>query len=154
MTPDPGGFDVNRQAAQAVQGAQPEGRFEVGCALNVEQPPVIDRMRIAYMLVAMRDPNPVHVEETAAAEAGLAGTIAHGTFVLSYLGAAVSRLVGVDALRSLDVKLTAPVFVGEQLKLSATVTGGEGALRTVAVQAANPAGATVARGTIQVELPE
>ena len=127
--------------------------LEAGAALDVTQPPVIDRMRIAYMVVAMRDPNPVHVEEKAAAEAGLPGTIAHGTFVLSYLGAAVSRLVGVAALRSLDVKLTAPVFVGEQLRLSAQVTDGDGRRRRVAVEAANPSGATVARGTIEVELP-
>ncbi len=127
--------------------------LEVGAALDVEQPPVIDRMRIAYMVVAMRDPNPVHVEEAAAAEAGLPGTIAHGTFVLSYLGSAISRLVGVDALRVLDMKLVAPVFVGEQLRLSARVTSGDGARRTVAVEAANPSGVTVARGTIEVELP-
>lgn len=128
-------------------------RLDVGTDLEVDQPPVIDRMRIAYMVVAMRDPNPVHVEEAAAAEAGLPGTIAHGTFVLSYLGAAVSRLVGVAALRTLDVKLTAPVFVGEQLQLTATVTAADGARRTFAVQAANPSGATVARGTIEVESP-
>lgn len=128
-------------------------RLEVGSKLDVDQPPMIDRMRIAYMVVAMRDPNPVHVEETAAQEAGLPGTIAHGTFVLSYLGAAVTRLVGVDALRSLDVKLTAPVFVGEQLTVSAEVTEADGDRRTVRVQACNPAGATVARGAAEVELP-
>lgn len=128
-------------------------RLDVGTDLEVDQPPVIDRMRIAYMVVAMRDPNPVHVEEAAAAEAGLPGTIAHGTFVLSYLGAAVSRLVGVDALRTLDVKLTAPVLVGEQLCVSATVLEADGARRTVRVEATNPSGATVARGTIEVELP-
>ncbi len=126
--------------------------LEVGTELTVDQPPVIDRMRIAYMVVAMRDPNPVHVEESAAAEAGLPGTIAHGTFVLSYLGAAVTRLVGVDALRSLDVKLTAPVFVGERLRVLATVAEADGARRTVRVEASNPAGATVARGTVELEL--
>lgn len=127
-------------------------QIEVGAELAVDQPPVIDRMRIAYMVVAMRDPNPVHVEEAAAAQAGLPATIAHGTFVLSYLGAAVSRLVGVDALRSLDVQLTAPVFVGEQLRVSATVAKADGPRRTVRVEASNPAGATVARGTVELEL--
>lgn len=129
------------------------GQFEVGSTLDIDQPPVIDRMRIAYMVVAMRDPNPVHVEESAAKEAGLPGTIAHGTFVLSYLGAAVTRLAGVDAVRSLDVKLTAPVFVGEQLTVAAEVTEADGDRRTVRVQACNPAGATVARGTVEFELP-
>lgn len=152
MKPDPGGFDQNHQAVNQ-PGSGFEVVFAVGAVLDVEQPPMIDRMRIAYMVVAMRDPNPVHVEEAAAAEAGLPGTIAHGTFVLSYLGAAVSRLVGVDALHSLDVKLTAPVFVGEQLRISATVLEADGARRRVAVQARNPSGATVARGTVDVEVP-
>jgi acyl dehydratase len=111
--------------------------------------PVMDRMRIAYMTVAMRDPNLVHVEDAYAAKAGLPSVIAHGTFAVSYLGIAVSRLVGVDALRRLKVTLLAPVFPGDQLRLEATVTTVEpddGGTVTVTLSATNADGTRVARG--------
>lgn len=120
--------------------------------LPVPELPTIDPMRVAYMTVAMRDPNPVHVDTSAAAEAGFPGTIAHGTFVLSYLGAALTRHYGTGALRTLDVKLTAPVFVGEQLVISATTDGDDGSLRNVQLTAINPDGRVVAKGRAQVEI--
>lgn len=84
--------------------------------------PPIDRLRIAYMAVAMRDPNLVHVEDSYAQKSGLPGVIAHGTFALSYAGAAVARVAGVDALRRLDIALTAPVFAGDVLRTTGVAT--------------------------------
>lgn len=120
--------------------------------LPVPELPIIDAMRVAYMTVAMRDPNPVHVDTAAAAEAGFPGTIAHGTFVLSFLGSALTRHYGTAALRTLDVKLTAPVFVGEQLVISATIVGDDGSMRNVRLTAINPDGRVVAKGRAQVEI--
>lgn len=96
--------------------------YQVGDRLPGVATPPVDRMRIAYMAVSMRDPNLVHVEDSYAAEAGLPSAIAHGTFVVSYLGAAVSRVAGVDALRRLRVDVTAPVFPGDVLHTEAEVT--------------------------------
>ena len=81
----------------------------------------ITRLHIAYMAVAMHDPNPVHVDDEFAREAGMPSAIAHGTFAVSYLGAAISRTVGVDQLRRLRVELTAPIFPGEHLVTSVVV---------------------------------
>jgi acyl dehydratase len=113
-------------------------------------------MRIAYMAVSMRDPNPVHVEDEYAARCGLPGVIAHGTFVTSYLGLTVSRCVGVGAVRRLRVELTAPVVPGDLLSTAAVVVAvdpvGEGEkpgaeLVTLELTAARADGVTVGRGT-------
>ena len=131
-------------------------RYRVGDRLPAPVIPVVDRMRIAYMAVSMRDPNPVHIEDEYAARCGLPGVIAHGTFVTSYLGLTVSRAVGVDAVRRLRVDLTAPVVPGDTLSTEAVVVAvdpaGEGEepgaeLVTVELTATRADGATVGRGT-------
>lgn len=110
----------------------------------------LSRLQVAYMTVAMRDPNPVHVDDDFAREAGLPGAIAHGTFAVSYLGAAVSRHVGVDALRRLRVDLTGPVFPGDRLTTEVTVDDVEdtegGWVAHARLQATNQQGMVVARG--------
>lgn len=115
------------------------------------QTPEISRMRLAYMAVAMRDPNPVHVDDAFAAQTGLPSVIAHGTFAVSYLGAVVSRHVGVAALRRLKVELTAPVFPGESLLASVevhpeTVDHDGVAIASGTLTATKPDGTLAARG--------
>lgn len=124
--------------------------YAIGDRLPALASAVVDRMRIAYMAVSMRDPNLVHVEDDYAKRCGLPGVIAHGTFVVSYLGLTVSRVVGVDALRRLRTELTAPVFPGDAVTTEATVTAvepdGDGELVTVALRAVGADGTTVGRG--------
>jgi acyl dehydratase len=109
------------------------------------------------MAVAMRDPNLVHVEDSYAAKSGLPSVIAHGTFVTSYAGAAVSRAVGVDAVRRIRVDVTAPVFPGDVLRTRAVVTGSEqtpdGELLTIDLTVTNQDGVRVGRGTAAVHPP-
>ena len=125
-------------------------RYVVGATLPPLEPPEVDRMRIAYMTVAMRDPNPVHIEDDYAQRCGLPGVIAHGTFVVAYLGLAVSRLVGVDAVRRVRADLTQPVFPGDKITTEATVTEvvpeADGAVVTVALSAVRDDGTQVGRG--------
>jgi acyl dehydratase len=131
--------------------------LQIGDELPEVLTPPIDRLRIAYMAVSMRDPNLVHVEDSYAARSGLPSVIAHGTFVTSYAGAAISRAVGVDAVRKIRVDVTAPVFPGDVLRTHAVVTGSEpapdGRLLTIDVTVTNQDGARVGRGTASVEQP-
>jgi acyl dehydratase len=124
--------------------------YHVGDTLPEIVTPVVDRLRIAYMAVAMRDPNLVHVEPDYAARAGLPSVIAHGTFAVSYLGAAVARAAGVDALSRLKVDLVAPVFPGERLRTEATVVDVQpsdtGPVVSVRLSATTTDGKPVARG--------
>jgi acyl dehydratase len=129
--------------------------LQIGDELPEVLTPPIDRLRIAYMAVSMRDPNLVHVEDSYAAKSGLPSVIAHGTFVTSYAGAAISRAVGMDAVRKIRVDVTAPVFPGDVLRTHAVVTGSEpapaGQLLTIDVTVTNQDGARVGRGTATVE---
>ena len=129
-------------------------RLSVGDTLPEVEPPPIDRLRIAYMAVSMRDPNLVHVEDEVAARSGLPSVIAHGTFVVSYAGAAVSRAVGVDAVRVLRVDVTAPVFPGDVLRTRAVVTRSEpveeGEMLTVDLSVTRHDGTEVGRGSASV----
>lgn len=113
--------------------------------------PPVDIMRLAYMAVAMRDPNPVHLDDSYAQQIGLPGVIAHGTFAISYVGAAITRQVGVDQLRTLNVELMAPVFIGDVLRTSVMVDSmepadGEDIVRAT-LQVSDQADRCVARGT-------
>lgn len=131
--------------------------LQIGDELPEVLTPPIDRLRIAYMAVSMRDPNLVHVEDAYAAKSGLPSVIAHGTFVTSYAGAAVSRAVGMDAVRRIRVDVTAPVFPGDVLRTRAVVTGSEpaseGRLVTIELTVTNQDGVRVGRGTAAVEQP-
>jgi acyl dehydratase len=124
--------------------------YQVGDTIPEIVTPLVDRLRIAYMTVAMRDPNLVHVEPDYAAKAGLPSVIAHGTFVVSYLGAAVARAAGVDALTRLKVDLVAPIFPGETLRTEVTVVDVRprdgGSVVSVALSATTTDGKPVARG--------
>lgn len=138
-------------------------RYRVGDHLLAPALPTVDRMRIAYMAVSMRDPNPVHIEDEYAARCGLPGVIAHGTFVTAYLGLTVSRAAGVGAIRRLRVDLTAPVVPGDRLSAEAVVVAvepaGEGVERgnemvTVELTATTADGTTVGRGTATFVQPQ
>ena len=128
--------------------------LRIGDELPEVVTPPIDRLRIAYMAVSMRDPNLVHVEDEYAAKSGLPSVIAHGTFVTSYAGAAVSRAVGVDAIRQIRVDVTAPVFPGDVLRTAAVVTDSEpapdGDRVTIDIAVTNQDGLRVGRGTAVV----
>lgn len=124
--------------------------YQIGDKLPEIVTPVIDRMRIAYMTVSMRDPNRVHLEDDYAGQAGLPSVIAHGTFAVSYLGLAITRAVGVDALTRLAVNLVGPVFPGDTLRVEATVTdveaNGQASLVSAELTATRADGTCVARG--------
>jgi acyl dehydratase len=108
--------------------------------------PEVTRLRIAYMTVAMKDPNLVHMEDEYARLSGLPQVIAHGTFAVSYVGAAVSRAVGVANVSRLKVELTSPVFPGDVITIRITEVEEGGAESTGRLTAVNQAGTQVARG--------
>jgi acyl dehydratase len=125
--------------------------YDVGDLFPTLTTSPIDRMRLAYMAVAMRDPNLVHLEDEYAHKSGLPGIIAHGTFVVSYLCATITQQVGIDALRDFSVDITAPVFEGDVLTCTAEVTNVVrldplAELVSVTLVATNATGVVAARG--------
>lgn len=108
--------------------------------------PKISRLHLAYMTVAMRDPNLVHLEDEYAKLSGLPQVIAHGTFAVSYVGSAVSNIVGIDNIKRLKVELTAPVFPGDTITVHLVDIEQEGDTSTASLTAINQTGLQVARG--------
>jgi acyl dehydratase len=96
-------------------------KHATGDAIPSLQSPTIQRLNIAYMSVAMGDPNPIHMEDDFARQAGMPGVIAHGTFPIGYVGAALTRTFGFDAVKHMKVDLTAPVFPGDELSTEIVV---------------------------------
>ena len=112
--------------------------------------PDIARMNIAYMAVAMRDPNPVHTEDEFAQQAGLPRVIAHGTFPLGYVGALLTQTFGFDRVRSWQAALVAPVFPHDCLRVTGTVREQQGDELRVDLQVVNRDDTVVARGSATV----
>lgn len=108
--------------------------------------PEITRLRLAYMAVAMRDPNLVHMEDEYAKKSGLPQVIAHGTFAVAYVGSALSQAVGIGRVRRVKVELTAPVFPQDIISVVYTDLQTNGDLTTARISAKNQSGILVARG--------
>jgi acyl dehydratase len=83
----------------------------------------VDRLKIAWMAVAITDPNPIHLEDAVAYQAGFPSVIAHGTFAIGLMGLLLTRWAGQQQVRRVEARLLAPVFPGEELLCQGEVTG-------------------------------
>jgi hydroxyacyl-ACP dehydratase HTD2-like protein with hotdog domain len=103
------------------------------------------RLDVAFMASALRDPNPVHVDDKFAQRLGLPSAILHGPFVIFYAisQAAAGRWADV---RSFDVQMRAPIAVGETVVAEVRHEGATG--RQVRVVAGD--GRLVAVGTVAI----
>lgn len=75
----------------------------------------VSRLQIARYACAVGDFNPVHVDEDFAKASGMPSVIAHGPLTASIVLDLVVGQIGVDSLRSFEVRLSAPVFPGDVL---------------------------------------
>lgn len=128
--------------------------YEIGHELAPLVGPSLRRLDIAYMAVAMDDPNEVHTEDEVARASGMPQVIAHGTFPLAYGGAALTREFGFGAVRQYGLRLTAPVFPGDELTTNLLVSEVEdvesGQRLTLDVTVRKQDDTVVGRGSAQV----
>lgn len=100
------------------------------------------------------DFNPLHHDPEFARRAGFPRVISMGQMQAGMLAAWVTDWLGVENLRSLEVRFVAPVMVGDSLILRGAVTdvapSPEGSLATVEVQATKDDDVVVVKGTAQV----
>lgn len=113
--------------------------------------PPLTRLNIAYMAVAMRDHNMVHLDDDFAGRSGFDSVIAHGTFAVAYMGVLVTRLAGAGSVLRLTTQLRAPMFPGDHLVVAGVVTSvttGDGkTIVELALEATKPGGVVVASGS-------
>jgi acyl dehydratase len=84
--------------------------------------PALTRQQIARYAGAVRDFNPIHVDEEFAKASGMPSAIAHGPLTLARALDAIVAQVGVDKVRGFEARLKAPYTPGETM----TVTPIEG----------------------------
>lgn len=105
---------------------------------------------------ASGDFSPLHTDEIAARAAGLPTIMAHGMMTLGASVRVVTDWFGDDAMRTLDVRFTAPVWPGDRLTTTATVRTvdllGALALIRIEVVTRNGAGAEVLLGEAGVAI--
>lgn len=107
---------------------------------------------IAWMSVAIEDPNPIHLDEAVAKQAGFSTPIAHGTFPIGMIGAMLERWAGAGSVRALDIRLTAPTLPGDRIETSGRVAEVSDGVATVEVEA-RAGDRSLAKGSASVELP-
>ncbi len=88
---------------------------------SLELPP-LTRHTLALYCGASGDHNPIHVDIDFARSAGLPDVIAHGMLSAAWLGRMLTNWVPQSAIRSLDIRFSAPTQVGERITCTASVS--------------------------------
>lgn len=83
----------------------------------------VSRLQIARYACAVGDFNPMHVDEDFARARGLPSVIAHGPLTAAIVIDMIASQLGADTLKSVAIRLKAPVFPGDILTLAPTTDG-------------------------------
>jgi len=113
-------------AAEA-HGVLPLGSRAVGQALEVRRIGPITRADLVRYAGASGDFNPMHFDEDYAKSRGLKDVLAHGLFTAGLLAHTLAQAFDSAQLRRLAVRFAEPVWLGDSLEVSATITGVAGA---------------------------
>ena len=92
-------------------------------AINETTLPALTRQQIARYAGAVRDFNPIHVDEEFAKASGLPSVIAHGPLTLARALDVIVAQVGADKIKGFEARLKAPYCPGETMIVS-PVDGG------------------------------
>jgi acyl dehydratase len=103
--------------------------------------PALTRQQICRYAGAVRDFNPIHVDEPFAKASGMPSVIAHGPLTLAFAIDSIVSQVGAGSLRKFTARLKAPYTPGETLSIVPTDSGVE--LRT-------GSGTVVATATVEL----
>ena len=117
---------------------------------------VIDSSKLDKFLDISNDLNPLHVDNAYAKEKGFDGRVVYGLLTASFY----STLVGVHLpgkyciLQSIDTQFLKPVYIGETLTISGTISYINEAFKQIEIQATivNQNGQKVSKATIKTGL--
>jgi acyl dehydratase len=85
----------------------------------------VNRLQIARFGCAVRDFNPIHFDDDFARGAGLPSVIAHGPLTATMVLDGIVAQVGLERLRAMEARFTAPVRPGDELEVAPTGDGVE-----------------------------
>lgn len=124
------------------------GALKPGDVIFDEARPGASREQLAQFSAGTEDPNPVHTDDAFAQRAGFATVLQQGPMTTAHFGMLLAARFGAR-LKTLDVTFTAPVFVGDALRLVAKVES-VGDEIVCALAAHKPDGTQTARGTATI----
>lgn len=81
----------------------------------------IDRAQLALFAGASGDHNPIHLDDAAAREGGLPGTIVHGMLNMAFLGRLLTQWVPQQQIQRFSSRFVGMAFPGDEVTCSATV---------------------------------
>jgi acyl dehydratase len=124
-------------------------------AVGQEAPPLVvenlSRTHFVRYAGASGDFNPMHHDDTIAAQVGNPSVFGHGMLTAGLMARVVKDWLGAESLRKFQVRFAKQVWPGETLTFSATVTGvrpeEDGGLVDLALSARNQDGEEKLTGT-------
>ena len=87
--------------------------------------PAVSREQILRYAGAVKDFNPIHVDEEFAKAAGMPSVIAHGPLTAAIVLDLIVGQIGANGLAAAQVRFRAPVFPGDELSIVPTEEGAE-----------------------------
>src|SRR5688572_6745258 len=97
-------------------------RFKAGEVLFETELAPAGRERVAKFSQGTQDPNPIHVDDAFARQAGFASVLQQGPMITAQFARLLEQHVGEGRLKVLDVSFTAPVYPDDALILRAEIT--------------------------------
>ncbi len=122
-----------------------------GDVLFEETIPPSGRERVALFSEATEDPNPIHVDDAFAHKAGFKTVLQQGPMTTAQFARLLGKTVGEDAVKSLDVTFTAPVYPDDTLILRAEVDE-PGRITRCVLSAMKSDGTQTAKGVAEVSV--
>src|SRR5215210_2167561 len=126
-----------RAAGNSRMSGPPDWR--VGDGLEERALPPINRGQLGRYAEASGDPNPIHLSDDAAEDAGLPGIIAHGMLTVATMGLLFSPYLEHGYIKTFRSRFSGMVFLDDVLRVGGRVIGreeiGEGLLYTFEVYA-------------------
>lgn len=96
--------------------------FKIGEVLFETELPPAGRDRVAKFSQGTQDPNPIHVDDDFARQAGFPMVLQQGPMTTAQFARLLEQHLGKGKLKVLDLSFTAPVFPEDGLILRADVT--------------------------------
>ena len=113
----------------------------------------LKRTQVVMYAGASGDFNPVHTDEPFATRvAGYPSVFAHGMLTMGMTGRCLTNLVGDDRLTEFGLRFTSPVYPGDTLDATATISKIDGDIAEISVTTVNQDGAVVAKGTAKARI--
>jgi acyl dehydratase len=107
------------------------------------------RSRLAAFSRGSQDPNPIHVDETFAKEAGFPAVLQQGPITTAQFARLLDECAGIGRTKVLDIFFMAPVFPDDALILKAEVVEVDDLIRC-ALTAHKMDGIQTAKGTAEL----